>query len=168
MKQYYLAMCSRKNPLFVVARAIEMVEDYHSSHCEIVCCDYEDFSNGVSYGSVFPKSRKISVKELKELYEVKIFIPLRANKEIADDFLDKNMGITYSFGQILLAGIKILAKGSISWLSYVKPNLSKYLICTELAGNFMKDVCGYQFDVSSELLTMRETEQIALKNLLKD
>lgn len=68
----------------------------------------------------------------------------------------------YSFLQIILAGIKVIAKGSIYWLPGVKPNLSKYLICTEFAGIFMQEACGSRFDQSPELLTLEEVESIAL------
>jgi hypothetical protein len=46
-------------------------------------------------------------------------------------------------------------------------NLSKALICTELAGIFMQEACQYKFEESPELLSVEQTRQIALKNLFK-
>jgi len=107
---------------------------------------------------------------MKKHYKIERLVPLRIMlpDSSCEIILDGLCGKPYSFVQLILAGIKILAKGSVSWLSTVKPNLSKYLICTELAGIFMQEACGYRFEKSPELLSLEEIETIALKNLLEN
>lgn len=168
MIKWYVLRLRRKNPLYIFARLIELVEGIDWSHCEIAYVENDDFENAICYGSTFPKSRKTTMKELKEQYEVKLAIPLIVKVDSPDAVCNALMGKTYSFGQILLTGFKIILKGSVSWLPYVKPNLSKFLICTEFCGLFMQEACGYRFEQSPELLTLQEVEEIALKNFIKD
>lgn len=168
MTQYYLAFYHRKNPFYFFARIIEWVDDTKESHVEILRVENGDFENAMTYGSVFPKSRKAFLKDEKKLYNLTKCIPLIVKCENPDAVLESLLGKPYSFAQIFLAGLKILLKGSISCLPYLKLNLSKELICTEFAGLFVQEACQYRFDVSPELLSITEVEQIGLNNLLRD
>jgi hypothetical protein len=170
MTEYYIAFVQNKNRFNPFARLIEIVEKRETSHVEIVkVTDYKT-DEAIAWGSVFPKSRKISLIELKKHYKVERMVPLKTKypDSSCELILDSLCGKPYSFTQVILTGIKILTKGSLSKLNLVKPNLSKYLICTELAGIFMQEACGYRFDKSPEFLSLDEIEKIALSNLLKD
>lgn len=170
MTEYYLAFFQNKNRLNPFARIIELVEKRQTSHVEVVKITEYKTDEAIIWGSIFPKSRKISLLEFKKHYKVERMIPLKViyPDSSCDLILDSLCGKRYSFMQVILTGIKILAKGSVSKLSFVKPNLSKYLICTELAGIFMQEACSYRFEQSPEILSLDEIEKIALKHLLKD
>ena len=168
MNQYYLCFYKNKNPLYIFARIIEWVDKTDYSHVEIVKVVNDNWDEAVSYGSVFPESRNINLKDIKRHYQLKKAIPLVVKVENPELVLNVLMGKPYSFGQIFLAGLRILTKGAFAKLSYVKLNLSKMLICTELCGIFMQEACGYRFETSPEVLSLDECEQIALKNMLKD
>lgn len=170
MTEYYLAFFQNKMRWNPFARIIELVEKRETSHVEIVKVIDCKVNEGITWGSIFPKSRKMSLLEFKKHYKCDRMIPLRVKypDSSCDLILDSLCDKPYSFFQVILTGIKILAKGSVSKLNLVKPNLSKYLICTELAGIFMQEVCSYRFEQSPELLSLDEIEEIALKHLLKD
>lgn len=170
MTEYYLAFFQNKTRYNPFARIIEFVEKRETSHVEVVkVIDYK-IDEAITWGSIFPKSRKMSLIEFKKHYKAERMIPLRVKypDSSCDLILDTLCGKPYSFTQVILTGIKILAKGSATKLNLVKPNLSKFLICTELAGIFMQEACGYRFDKSPEVLSLDEIEKIALSNLLKD
>lgn len=170
MTEFYLAFFQNKNRFNPFAKIIEVVEKRETSHVEIVMITDYKVDEGVTWGSIFPKSRKMSLLEFKKHYKAERMIPLitKLPDSSCEAILDSLCDKPYSFIQVILAGIKILAKGTAAELNLVKPNLSKYLICTELAGIFMQEACGYRFDESPELLTLNDIERIALKNLLKD
>jgi len=168
MTQYYLCFFKNKNPLYFFARIIEWVDKTNYSHCEIVKVVDDNWGEAISYGSVFPKSRKIKLSVFKKKYELKKAIPLVVKTEHAESVLEVLLGKPYSVAQIILAGLKILTKGYFKSLSRVKLNLSKSLICTELVGIFMQEACGLRFDISPEVLSLNDCEQIALSGLRED
>jgi hypothetical protein len=167
MTKYYSVFFKNKNPYYIFARLIEWVDGTDFSHVEIVKVVDDNWKDADSYGSVFSRSRKIKLSELKKHYEIKDAVELAVCVEKPDAILESLMGKLYSFLQILLTGVNLITKASISWLPYVKVNLSKALICTELAGIFMQEACQYKFQESPELLSVEQTRQIALKNLFK-
>lgn len=166
MKEYYVAFFKNKNRFNPCSRLIEFVENIPYSHCEIVVIEDDKIDLACSYGSIFPASRKTSLENMTKHYEIERLLQLKT--DIPDSRCDLLLRCLcnkpYSFLQIILAGIKVIAKGSISWLPGVKPNLSKYLICTEFAGIFMQEACGYRFEQSPELLTLGEVEHIAMNS----
>ncbi len=165
MTEYYLCFFKNKNPYYIFARIIEWVDKADFSHVEVVKVENGDWQNAVSYGSIFRKSRKIQLKELKKHYEIKDAVILNVVTENPTVILESLMNKPYSFAQILLIGIMLLTKSAISWLPNIKLNLSKELVCTELAGIFMQEACHIKFSTSPEMLSVEETRQIALKNL---
>lgn len=167
MTEYYLAFFQNKNRFNPFARIIEFVERRQTSHVEIVKCVDGDFELSDTWGSIFPKSRKMKLADFKLHYKVERFVPLHTKLTEAecDVILDSLCHKPYSFAQIILIGLKILGRGSLVWIDGVKPNLSKYLICTELAGIFLQEACQYKFAQSPECLSLRDIEFIALKNL---
>lgn len=170
MTEYYLAFFENRNQFNPFAKIIELVEKRTTSHVEIVkVVDYK-IDEAITWGSIFPRSRKMSLLEFKKHYKAERMIPLitKLPDSSCDLILDSLCDKPYSITQIILTGIKILAKGTAARLNLVKPNLSKYLICTELAGIFMQEACEYRFEQSPETLTLTEIEKIALSNLLKD
>jgi hypothetical protein len=170
MTKYYLGFFHNKTNVAPFARLIEWVERRSSSHCEIIAVDDYDIKNAVCYGSVWPKSRSISLTEMKLKYETQIFIPL--NLAVTDQqariILESLMNKPYSLTQNIIIGIKILCEGLSGFLSGVKLNLSRCLNCTELAGIFMQEACNYRFSQSVEALSLTEVESIGLKNLIID
>jgi len=168
MREYYVAFYQNKNRLNPFSRIIETVENLPHSHVEIVNSIDGSFENSFSWGSTFPKSRKVELSLMKKHYYVERLVPLRTNiPDLSSELILMSLcDKPYSFLQVILSGIKVLTKGSLAWLGLVKPNLSKSLICTEMVGLFMQEACGYRFEQSPELLTLREVELIALKNLI--
>ena len=168
MTNYYVGFYKNKNPYYIFARIIEWAQSTPYSHCEIIEVIDDDWASAVTFGSVFPKSRELPLSEMKKHYDLLYIIPLMNCSEYSPQILKALMNKNYSFGQILLVGINILTKGLLSCLPYVKLNLSKYLICTELVGVFMQESCNYRFDKSPEMLHGFDVEQIALAHILKD
>lgn len=168
MTNYYAVFFKNKNPFYVFARLIEWVDGTDFSHCEIVKVVDDNWAEAICYGSVFPESRSILLKEMVEHYEIKVIVPLLVKVKNPDVILTALMNRSYSLVQILLIGIKILTGSSISWLPYVKVNLSKILICTEAVSLFMQEACQYKFEESPEMLSVEETLKIAMYNLPKN
>jgi len=170
MVKYYLGYFQNKNKLNPCAWSIRIGENRDTSHVEVLRVECGDWDNAVSFGSVFRKSRKIGLQEIKVHYELKKIIPLYIKIPVAgsDELLINLLDKYYSFVQILLAGTRIVLGAGNPWLDKAKPNLSKHLICTELAGIFMQEACQYRFETSPELLTLAETEEIAFAYSPKD
>lgn len=170
MIKYYVGFFQNKNRCNPFARSIEWAEKTNYSHVEILAVADDNIDEAWCYGSVFPKSRSTPLSKMKEHYELKLIIPLtlKVSPEKADAILEQMMGEIYSFGQIFIIGFKILFHKSIGWLNTSKLNLSKFLICTEVAGLFMQEACSYDIGVSAETLTLGEVKEIALMGLLKD
>jgi hypothetical protein len=168
VNNYYLCFFKNKNPLYIFARIIEWVDHTDYSHVEIVKVIDDNWDDAVSCGSVFPKSRRIKLNELKKHYELKKAIPLITKVENPESVLDVLMDKPYSFVQIIITGFKILTKGAFAKLSYVKVNLSQMLICTELAGIFMQEACSLRFSISPETMSLDDCEAIALGALRED
>jgi hypothetical protein len=167
MTRYYCVFFKNKNPYYIFARIIEFVDGTNFSHTEVVRVVDDNWRDAYSYGSVFRFSRRIKLSELKKHYEIKDAVELAVCVERPDAILESMMGKMYSFFKIFLTGLNLITKSSIFWLPYLKVNLSKSLICTELAGMFMQEACQYKFSESPELLSVEQTRQIALKNLFK-
>ena len=47
------------NPFYIFADAIEIAEGIDFSHVEIVRVINDDWENAITFGSIFPKSRKL-------------------------------------------------------------------------------------------------------------
>lgn len=170
MVKYYVCGFKNMRPYYIFADILEFAEKLDWSHVEIVRVVNDKWSEATTFGSIFPKSRSMPLSEMLEHYEMKFVIPLLVKVEIpkADKILVELMNKRYSLAQIVFAGLRILTGFSVSWLNTTKPNLSKFLICTELVGIFMQEACQYRFETSPELLTLRETKQIAIDGLPKD
>lgn len=165
MIQYYAVFFKNMNPLYFFADAIEIAEGVDYSHVEIVKVTDGDWSTADSYGSVFKKSRKIPLAKILKGYQVKYVVPLRTNIENPEAVLNSLMGKPYSFVQISIIAVKLVLKSLYVMLPYTKVNMTKNLICTELAGIFMQEACGYRFETSPEVLSVEETRLIAISNL---
>lgn len=170
MVKYYLCGFKNMRPLYIFADVLEIAENIDWSHVEVVRVVNNEWSEATTYGSIFPKSRSMPLAKMLEYYEMKFAIPLvvRVSDDEARIILIDLMGKRYSLAQIVFAGLRILTGFSVSWLNTAKPNLSKFLICTELVGIFMQEACQYRFETSPELLTLKETKQIAIDGLPKD
>lgn len=172
MIRYYAAFFQNRNKLNPFAWAIRLVEKRPSSHIEILEVVDNDLQNANCYGSVFPKSRSIKFHEMNKGYELMSMIPLdlKVPLDVAYTILQSNLGKPYSLGQILLIGLKIVFLAQSKWFSDIKLNLSKYQVCTEFAGIFMRDACNYELPCSPEMMSLDECEVLAYSNLkgLKD
>ena len=151
----------------LLARVIMWFEDREDSHCEILRVENGDLENSKSYGSVFYKSRIASYQQMKRQYECKKVIPLMVtNIDNADKLLGSMIGKPYSLVQLIVIAAKIVLGSGFKWLGKVNLNLSKYLICTELCGVFMRDAGDYRLSSSPDLLELDEVEHIALARLV--
>jgi hypothetical protein len=173
MSDYYLVCLKNRDPNKILAKAIRDIEGIEFNHVEIlkVYDTNEVVSYGaVSYGAVSPMSRWCTLDELNKHYEIieKIPLKLAVTDATATILLASAMGKPYSQLQIVLICAKLLFQKAINWLPYVKLNLDHFLICTELAGNFMDSACNYKIDISTETLTLKECVAIAKKALLTD
>jgi hypothetical protein len=169
MTKYYLAMLKNPKPFYIFADILEIAEGNEWSHVEVVKVVDRNWDEAISYGSVFPKSRSVKFRELQQHYVLYGLIPLvhKIPEAGCDHLLESLTGKIYSFGQIVLIALRILTGFSVMWLNKAKPNLSKNLICTELVGIFMQEACQYRFEISPEMLSLNETKQIAIDNLLE-
>lgn len=149
-----------------LSKVIRYVDGKDSSHCEIM--EVTESGHVFFYGSVWPRSRRATLEEFEKHYDITHMIeitPTMSQTNLTCNFyLQDEMGKSYSFVQILLAGLKIIFKSITSMFNDVNVNATKYLICTELCGNFMRDVCGFSFDKPTDLLTISELKRKA--NLL--
>jgi hypothetical protein len=168
MSDYYLVCLRNRDPKKILAKAIREVEGAEFNHVEIL--KVYDTSEVISFGAVSPMSRWCTLEELNKNYEIieKIPLKLAVTDATATILLASAMGKPYSQLQIVLICAKLLFQRAINWLPYVKLNLDHFLICTELAGNFMRDACNYKIDISTETLTLKECVAIAKKALLTD
>jgi hypothetical protein len=170
MVKYYVAGFKNMRPLYIFADILEIAEGIDWSHVEIIRVENGRWDYATTYGSIFPKSRGIPLWKFQEHYEMKWIMPLsvKVDYDKADAILKGLMNKNYSMVQIFLAAFRILFGFSVMWLNKAKPNLSKFLICTELVGIFMQEACQYRFETSPELLTLNETRDIAAAGLLQD
>lgn len=169
MANYFLVCLKNKDPNKIFANAIREAEGgLGFNHVEIL--KVYDTGEAVSFGAVSPESRWCSLEDLEKTYEIMGKIPLKlaVPEYEADLILAELMGKPYSQLQIIIICAKLLLQKAITWLPYVKLNLSGLLICTELTGIFMARACEYEIDISIETLTIRETLEIARKALLTE
>ena len=165
--KYYLAFYRPKSKLMFLAWVIMWVEDRDSSHCEILRVENGDIEYAKSYGSIFPKSKMRSWQRMKQVYHCTKVIPIVvSNKENADKLLGSMVGKYYSLVQILFTGLKILFGSTFKCLGRVRLNMSKFLICTELCGVFMRDAGDYNILCSPDVLELDEIEDLALARLV--
>ena len=131
--------------------------------------DYEQMTDSLCYGAVNPCSRVTTFSKLLDNYYFEKAIELNLNVSAIDanTILNKLIGKPYSIVQILFISIRLFFGRLLNFLPYVKLNLTKYLICTELVGIFMQEACGYRFATSPEMLTINEVEEIAIKNCVR-
>jgi hypothetical protein len=151
-----IVLAKRKNPWMILSRVIMWAEEINYSHSAIIAHDEE---GSFVYESVWPKCHKIPLLEWEKVYEVKIKKTYFINDEYLtkDDmklWLNSQIGIGYSFYQLLMIGFGMLS-APIQKLIGQKTGLgSKYLICTELTGNFMAKFLGYSFGQNTAFLKL--------------
>jgi hypothetical protein len=135
----------------------------NDSHCEILRVENDNLRDSWSIGSVWPKSRAIKFNKILETYECTKIIPLKIkDQNKADSILTSLQRKLYSFLQLIVIAIKIIVGSGIKSLKHINLNLSKYLICTELCGVFMRDAGEYQLTASPDMLDLDEIENISL------
>lgn len=161
--RYFLVTCYNHMWWAYLSKVIRFVDGKDSSHCEIL----QVLEDGTVffYGSIWPRSRRATFDEFAKHYSITgtiELVPLSHHTDLTTShYLNNEMGKLYSFVQIILAGLKILLKSVTSIFSSVNVNATKYLICTELCGNFMRDVCGFHFEKPTDLLTISELKRKA-------
>ena len=167
MISYYIGFFQNRNRLYPFARLLEWAEGNNFSHVEIIEIVNNDLNTADCYGSVFPKSRSIKYYEMNKHYELMRLTPLKLNVPLdqAYTILQKNLNKPYSFGQIFVIGCKILFFAQWKWFSGIKLNLSKYQVCTEFAGIFMQDACGYDLPCSPDMMSLDDCADVANANL---
>lgn len=167
--KYYLGFFKNKNLLNPCAWSIRIAEDKKWSHVEVIEVYDDDMHSATCYGSVFPKSRSIKLKEMLKHYELMKLIPINCKvpPDVAYTILQENLNKPYSFGQILFIGMKIVFFAQWKWFSRIKLNLSKFSVCTEFAGVFMRDACGYELPCSPDMLCLDDCEDLAAEYLVK-
>lgn len=166
--KYYVLFLRQRSKHNIFARAIQLVMNNEANHVEILeWPDGTPLNEATSFGAVSPKSRAIKFKDLCGHYYIERWIELETDISPASChlILQSLTGKYYSPAQILVIMMKLVFGKLLSFLPYVKLNLTKYLICTELVGVFMQEACSYRFEQSCEALTINEVEQIALQNL---
>jgi hypothetical protein len=170
MIKFYAVFFKNMNPFYIFADAIEIAEGIDFSHVEIVRVINDDWENAVTFGSIFPKSRKLMLSEMTKHYKIKMVVPLRISVSVeqADIILESLVGKPYSLVQIAVIGLKLVLECFKLMLPFKKVNLTKHLICTEYVGIFMQEACGYRFETAPDLLSVEETLQIAIYNLPKN
>ena len=173
--RFYLTLLRNKDEKLLLPRLIMDVEKTNYNHIEILAVYNNPAPHlvpdvALSFGAVFPKSRWCTEERLKRTYEEIERIPL--NVKIPDgeaiDILFKHVGKPYSVAQLVIIYVKIFLTKYLSWLPFVKLNLTDRLICTEIAGNFMKEACKYKIDISTEALRLVEATQIARQAIIDE
>lgn len=171
MIKFYLVAFQNKIRWWPFSRILELAEGINWSHVEIVAVRDEDWHNAISIGSVFPRARGIKYFDLVKKYTPVYCVPLVCKKDPSEALMNLAKladSKFYSFGQIFMIALRILSNFKLKWLDGIKLNLSRFLICTELCAVFMRDECGYELTVSPEMMTLTETKDVAINNLLKD
>lgn len=154
MVTYSVLFLRNKDPKAFIAKAIRDIEGLSWNHVEILRRD-DSTGEAISYGSVYPYSRKIPLEQLKERYEVEFEVYLNPKEDvrICDLKLETMLNKPYSQLQIFLIGLSLFCQ---SWIPFVKPNLTDKLICVELLGEFLIDCCHIKLPKSQEMLTLRD------------
>ena len=161
--RYFLITCYNHMWWAYLSKVIRFLDGKDSSHCEIL----QVLEDGTTffYGSIWPLSRRATYDEFVKHYQImsttELFPTAMHTDHTANYYLQNEMGKNYSFVQIFLAGLKIIFKSITSMFNDMNVNATKYLICTELCGNFMRDVCGFSFDKPTDLLTISELKRKA-------
>lgn len=161
--KYHLVFCYNKKWWNVLSKLILWADKTDSSHCEIL--EVTEDGKEFFYGSVWPVSRRYTREQFEKSYVITHTVELKPlsfnNSELdasnlAHFYLQEEMGKRYSLKQIAFIGVEILLETLWKKTLDRNVNASKYLICTELCGNFMRDVCGFTFTESTEMLTLSE------------
>jgi hypothetical protein len=171
MIKFYVAGYQNRWRWWPFSRILELAEGIDWSHVEIVVVRDDNWRTAVTFGSVFPRSRAKHLVEMQKHYNLVFTVPLVVKKDPKEALMDLahlTDSKFYSFGQIFIIALRILTRFKLPWLNGVKLNLSRFMICTELVGLFMQDVCNYELPCSAEMLTLTETKEAAINNLLKD
>lgn len=156
--EFVLLFLKNKNRFNLLSWLIRKAQNTEFSHVEILCRPVVGgLGRGVSYGAVFPKSRKESFDDLCKKYEVIDQKPIKItiDQYSAMTVLNSELGKPYSFLQLVVLFFKVAFHCLAQPVSKVKLNLDKYLICTELAGIFLRDAAGAVFP-SVEALTLKD------------
>lgn len=154
----YAVFVSNKRKLFFGDDIIKLVEGIKFSHCAIILED-KDGTTFV-YESVWPRSRKINFidwgkhYQIEEMFqfEVKSYQKFTAMKI----YLESKLRVWYSTLQLFIIALayveafkKLFTFGSV--------NGSKYLICTEIVGDFFAKFYDAKFSEPTDTIDLRET-----------
>lgn len=163
MIKYYVGFFKNRDLENLYARAIMDTEGENSNHVEILRLD-TDKNETICYGAVYPKSRKINLNDLEKTHELVKVIEVEVEDQIYADFvLTGLMDKPYSILQPFLIYLRLKIYEWSHWIPFVKLNLTNYLICTELVGEFLIDACGYNLPISQEMLGIRDVREILEK-----
>jgi hypothetical protein len=163
MIKYYVGFFRNRDSENIYARTIMQTEGEDSNHVEILRFD-ADTNETICYGAVYPKSRKINLNQLEKTHYLVRAIPIEVlDSAYADYVLTGLMDKPYSFLQPLLIYLRIKIVMWSKWIPFVKLDLTEYLICTELVGEFLIDACGFKLALSQEMLGIKDVREILEK-----
>jgi hypothetical protein len=163
--EFFLIFLKNKSRFNVLAWLIRLAQKTDYNHVEIVCRPKPPkLGAGMSYGAVHPQSRKLSYPLLFQKYEMVDIRPIDivVDQYKAIEILNGLLGKPYSFLQLIVILFKVAFHALARPASKVRLNLDKYLICTELAGIFLRDAAGADFP-SVEALTLKDLQKDWIK-----
>lgn len=158
--EFYILFLKNNSRYNIFAWLIRKAQGTEYNHVEIMVRAVGSNLGSVSYGAVYPVSRKCKYSEVFNHYSLVKTRPVKISIDQyeAIKVLNDLCGRKYSFLQIIVLLFKISFHLLTSPMSKVKLNLDKYLICTELVGIFLEKSKGFQFD-SDEALTLTELDK---------
>jgi hypothetical protein len=158
--EFCLVFLKNKSRFNILSWLIRKAQNTEYNHVEVRVRPAEMLGLGVSYGAVWPVSRKTNYIDLFNKYDlVKIQpVKIKVDQYQALKILNAELGKPYSMAQLFVLLFKVAFNFLAQPVSKVRLNLDKYLICTELAGIFLRDACGVQFP-SVEALTLKDLDK---------
>ena len=161
--EFYLVFLKNKSRFNILSWLIRRAQNTKYNHVEIMVrsvCGTRQLGSGVSYGAVYPYSRKITYPKLFKKYDLIKLEPIAivGSEHDAIKELNRLCGRKYSFLQLVVLLFKVLFNELAEPVSKVKLNLDKYLICTELAAIFLEKCAGAKFN-SAEALTLKDLDR---------
>jgi hypothetical protein len=147
-----IIFCNRKSKLAIGSWLIRVVDDVKFSHVAIEL-------DGYIYESVWPKSRILPYKKwVKKYTPVEVFYidQRKFDKDLLKLDLEEMIEVRYSFNQLFLIGLGILAEPFSAYLNNRSINGSHFLICTEFVGNILANHFGIEFGESKDMLSVRD------------
>lgn len=160
MNIYYINFLRNKNEANIFSYLIRAAENTVYNHVEI---SVDDGNKEIFFGAVSPVSRVATKEELLSHYTIikkrKLSLKQGVTDREALDYLVSMLGIEYSVLQNVIIACKLFFVKLRNWFNSVKLNLSKYLNCTEYAGDFLQEKCSIQkVFASTETLTLKELD----------